>query len=473
MHEHTPVAIRLPSHEQSVLLGVVNDPRNPSSSPSPSTRRRFLQTSGAGAAAATVLHPQRARGAEQSPNNKIILGVIGPGGMGMNHLRGFAGTANVEVAYVCDVDAHRLANAAKEGAKHGKEPRAVKDFRTILDDPAVDAVAIATPDHWHTPAAILACDAGKHVYVEKPVSHNVREGRLLIEAARRNNVQVLHGTQSRSTEHVAEAMERLAKGAIGEVLVAKAWNSQRRGSIGKSEPSDPPAHLDFDLWLGPAPKVPYRSNMLHSIWRWWYAYGCGDIGNDGVHDLDIARWGLGEAGERHPDRIAAMGGKYFFDDDMQWPDTHTVLFEYAPSGPGERPRQLIFEQRIWSPYTQEGYENGNAFYGTEGMMILGKRGGYKIYGERNKLVEDRPAGGPNLKAHHENFLAAIRGEAKVHADATTAHLSSSLCHLGNIAVRTGRTLVFDPEGERVVDDPEANAMVTRDYSDHWSVPRDV
>lgn len=168
-----------------------------------------------------------------------------------------------------------------------------------------------------------------------------------------------------------------------------------------------------------------------------------------------------------------MGGKYFFDDDMQWPDTQTVLYEYAPAREGARPRQLIFEQRIWSPYVQEGFENGNAFYGTKGMMLLGKRGGYKLYGERNKLIEDKPAGGPDLGAHHRNFLAAVRGEEAAHANALTAHLSSSLCHLGNIAIRTGRHLNFDPAKELVDDDEEANGLVGREYRKHWGVPAGV
>ncbi len=221
---------------------------------------------------------------------------------------------------------------------------------------------MSTSDHWHCPASILACDAGKHVYVEKPVSHNVREGRLLVEAAERNKVVVQHGTQSRSTDHVRKAMEVLQSGAIGEVLVSKAWNSQKRGTIGKSKPQEPPAYLDFELWLGPAPKVAYRPNMLPGIWRWWYDFGCGDIGNDGS---------------------------------------------------------------------------------------------------------------PDLAAHHRNFLAAVRGEAKVRADALTAHLSSSLCHLGNIAVRTGRVLNFDPAREQVLGDEESNALVRRKYSGHWGVPKGV
>ncbi len=439
--------------------------------PDGASRRGFLKTS---ATAAASLTAARSTSAADAKNDKIILGVIGPGGMGMNHLRNLAGKENVEIAYVCDADANRMAAAAREAEKRqGRAPKSVNDMRRIFEDKDVDAVVIATPDHWHTPAAILACDAGKHVYVEKPISHNVREGRLLVEAEKRNKVIVQHGTQSRSTAHVREAMERLRSGVIGEVLVSKAWNSQKRGSIGKSQPQDPPAHLDFDLWLGPAPKADYRPNMLHSIWRWWFDYGCGDIGNDGVHDLDLARWGLGAAGEAHPTRIAAMGGKYFFDDDMQWPDTQNVLFEYAPPKEGESPRQLIFEQRIWSPYVQQGFENGNAFYGTKGMMILGKSGGYRIYGERNKLIEDKSKGSPDLPAHHRNFLAAIRGKAKAHTNAQTAHLSSSLCHLGNLAIRVGRLIHFDTEKEAVIDDKEANALVRRKYSDHWSVPKGV
>jgi predicted dehydrogenase len=328
-------------------------------------------------------------------------------------------------------------------------------------------VFIATPDHWHAPAAILAAEAGKHVYVEKPCSHNVREGRLMIEVARRNKRVMQVGTQSRSTRHVQRAMELLHNGAIGRVLVAKAWNSQRRSSIGRARPDAPPAHLDFDTWLGPAPRVPYQSNMLHGIWRWWHAFGTGDMGNDGVHDLDIARWGLGVT--THPNRIAALGGKYFFDDDQQFPDTQNVLFEYGPDAATGKPRQLIFEQRIWAPYVEQGYENGDAFYGTDGVMLLGKHGGWKLYGPRNKLREQM-GGSPDLRAHHDDFFRRIREGGTPNADIEIGHLSSSLCHLGNIATRIGRVLEFDPKREQIVGDAEANAMVTREYRDHWGRP---
>jgi predicted dehydrogenase len=227
-------------------------------------------------------------------NDKIVIGIIGPGGMGTNHLRGFAGYKDVEIAFVCDPDDKRCHAAAQEAGKgSGKTPKTVKDMRRVFEDKSVDAGVIATPDHWHVPASLLALDAGKHVYVEKPCSHNVREGRLLVEAGRRAKRAVQVGTQSRSSEHVCRAMEVLRNGAIGEVLIAKAWNSQLRANIGHARPAVPPAHLDYDLWVGPAPMLPYQSNLLHSSWRWFTAFGCGDAGNDGVHDIDIARWGLG------------------------------------------------------------------------------------------------------------------------------------------------------------------------------------
>ena len=343
-------------------------------------------------------------------------------------------------------------------------------MRRVLDDPAVQAVWIATPDHWHAPATILACDAGKHVYVEKPCSHNIREGRLMIEAARRNKKIVQVGTQSRSTAHVRQAMDRLRQGAIGDVLVSKAWNSQRRGSIGHQKPSDPPSTLDFDLWLGPAPKVPYQSNMLPSIWRWWYDFGAGDIGNDGVHDIDLAQWGLGV--ETHPSSIVALGGKYFFDDDQQFPDTQYVVYEYPGNGQVGHKKQLIFEQRIWSPYVQENLENGNAFYGTEGMMLLGKKGGYKIVGPRNKLIEEVSSGEPDLAAHHQNFLDCIRSGQHPNADIEINHRSTTLCHLGNIATRVGAQLRFDPQAEKIIGNDDAAKLVRRTYREgHWAVPR--
>src|SRR5436190_22919708 len=286
-------------------------------------RREFLELSSAAIAAAAALGAARTTAA-QGANDKLLVGLIGCGNRGIHDAGLFKTTPNVELAYVCDLDESRRQNAVQ---KLGLESRrAVSDLRKILDDKSVDAVIVATPDHWHSPAAILACNAGKHVYVEKPISHNIREGRLLIEAAQRNKRLVQHGTQVRSTSMMIDAVKLLRDGIIGDVLVAKCWNIQRRRGIGHDKPGAPPTGLDYDTWVGPAPLVAYQKNRCHEGWHWWYDFGTGDMGNDGVHDVDYTRWGLGV--ETHPTKISAIGGKFFFDDDQQFPDTQQVAFEY-------------------------------------------------------------------------------------------------------------------------------------------------
>jgi predicted dehydrogenase len=427
-------------------------------------RRAFLQA-GLGAAVWTM----GANVGRTASGDPLLLGVIGPGGMGMNHTKLLASRKDVKIAYVCDVDSNRLEAAAKEvESRSGTAPKAVGDMRQVLDDRSVDAVFIATPDHWHAPAAVLALDAGKHVYVEKPCCHNVREGRAMMDAVLRTRKCLQVGTQSRSTAVVREAIDRIRSGEIGDVLVAKAWNSQLRRSIGKTQPSSPPSNLDFDAWLGPALPVPYRSNLLPGVWRWWYDFGTGDMGNDGVHDIDVAAWGLGV--DTHPSTITSLGGKYFFDDDQQFPDTIYAVFEYPVAGSVKK--QLIFEQRIWSPYVQEGYENGAAFYGTKGMAIVGHSVGWKIYGPRNALIAEK-TGSPDLPAHHQNFFDCIRGEQKqLNADVKAGFLSASLVHLANIAARVSRVVQFDPEQEQIANDPQAAELLGRKYRPgHWAIPR--
>jgi predicted dehydrogenase len=430
------------------------------------TRRAFLKTSGIGAAASAMAVAGPAPTAHGAAE-RITIGLIGCGGRGRGLAKSFADQKNVHVAYVCDPDAKRRAQAKKDtGADHD-----VADMRKVLSDKSVDAVIVATTDHWHGPATILACEAGKHVYVEKPCSHNIREGRLMVEAARRNKRVIQIGTQSRSSPQIQEAMALLAEGAIGDVLVAKATNSQRRANIGHAQPSDPPAHLDYDLWVGPAPMRPYQSNLLHYKWHWFFAFGTGDIGNDGVHDLDIARWGLGVQG--NPSGASGWAHKMFFDDDQQFPDTYYVTFSYPGDGNVGSRRLLVFEQRDWSPYRQEGHENGNMFYGTKGMMILGKGGGYQIFGERNKLIKEETFGLPT-DPHVRNFLDAITGGAKPNADIETGHYAATLAHLGNIVGRVGRSVVFDPKTERITGDAEADALTRRTYRHgHWAVPKGV
>jgi predicted dehydrogenase len=434
-------------------------------------RRTFLKSAGLGALALSL--GQRTARAAQS-NEKLILGVIGTGGMGSAHLKALAQRKDTKVAYVCDVDQNRLAEATTTVLSvAGTMPTPVDDLRRILEDREVDAVYIATPDHWHAPAAILALDAGKHVYVEKPCSHNVREGRLIVDAVKRSGKVLQVGMQSRSAPFLKEAIQRVHDGEIGEVLVAKAWNSQRRSSIGKTLPSRPPANLNFDAWVGPAPMVPYRSNLLPGIWRWWYGFGCGDIGNDGVHDIDVAMWGLNV--RAHPTRVMCLGRKNFFDDDQQFPDTQYAICEYPSDGaPNGRTKQLIFEQRLWSPYVQEGYEAGAALYGTRGMLLVGHVQGWRLFGERNKLLAEA-TGQPTLDDHYNNFFDCIRGAAsQLAADALTGHYAATVCHLANISARAGRVLNFDPQNEIIPDDQQANEMLRRPYRDgHWAVPRGV
>jgi predicted dehydrogenase len=436
-------------------------------------RREFLKTS-AVAAAASVLASDSASRADEKPSGQIRIGFIGCGGMGSNHLRNLSVRKDVQVVTVCDVDQQRLAAAVKiveDGS--GKTPKSVGDLRKILDDSSINAVFIATPDHWHAPAAILGLDAGKHVYVEKPCCHNIREGRLLADAVKRSGKRLQVGTQSRSTDCVREGIERVLKGEIGEILVAKAWNSQRRGTIGKTQATTPPPHLDFDGWLGPAPEVAYRPNLLPGVWRWWYDFGCGDIGNDGVHDIDVALWGLGV--QTHPSRVTCFGQKNYFDDDQQFPDTQYAVCEYPVDGtPAGRCKQLIFEQRIWCPYVQEGYENGEAFYGTDGVLVMGHSIGWKLYGPRGKLLAER-TGGADLVAHHQNFFDAIRNPStSLNASVDAGRLSATIVHLANIAARTGQVVHFDPEKEVITNGEDANALVRRTYREgHWAVPKGV
>lgn len=433
------------------------------------SRRSFLRQSTAGAATFAAVNAIPAASPVTAAPARLPIALMGCGGMGVHHLKNLIQRPDVDVRYVCDVDANRLASAARiVEAGQGRAPTPVKDFRRILDDKTIAAIWMATPDHWHTPGAILAAQAGKHVYVEKPCSHNVREGRLLVEAASRYKVQIQVGTQARSTKTCQEAMARLHGGAIGEVLVAKAWNSQKRRNLGHLQPSDPPANLDYDLWLGPAPVAPFYANRVPARWRYFFDYGAGDMGNDGVHNIDVAAWGLQL--DRLPDRVAALGGKLHFDDDQQWPDTQYVVCEYDTAHAGGKPRQLIYEQRIWSPYVQEGYENGNAFYGTKGCLIMGHTVGWKLYGERNKLIEDM-TGPVDIRAHHANFLDAIRTGAALHASALAGHVAAGVCHLANISTRLGKTLHFDATAETIPGDTQAAALLKRAYRPgHWAVP---
>ena len=400
-------------------------------------------------------------------NDRLVVALIGCGGQGRHVAKAFASLPNVELAYACDPDRTR-ADEAKEMFGAGAS---VADLRRVLDDKRVDAVIIATPDHWHAPAAIMACEAGKHVYVEKPCSHSLREGRLLLDAARRRSVVVQHGTQSRSNPFVADAVRMVRDGAIGEVLAAKAWNVQTRANIGHMQPSEPPPGVDYDLWVGPAPFATFQANRFHYNWRWWHSFGNGDIGNDGMHELDYARWGLGV--DALPTSIAGLGGKYFLDDDQEFPDTATLVFEYAGDGQAQKPRQLIFEMRLWSKTYPHNCDNGAEFYGTKGQLFVSKRGKVELRDEKNKQVEVKSSSVPNaIVEHAADFVDAIKRGRRPNADIEEGFRSAALVHLGNTAVRLGRSLKLDPLTHRAVGDNEADRLLDGTYRDnHWAIPQ--
>jgi predicted dehydrogenase len=430
------------------------------------TRREFVRRGTAGALALTATGWRRSSRAAHTVQ-EINLAVIGCGGRWRSVAELWGRQDGVRIRYLCDVDQQRLAKAASQINFH--HSGAISDMRRIFDDAAVDAVYIATPDHWHTPAAILACNSAKHVYVEKPIGHNVREGRLLIDAAHRNNRVVQHGTQVRSTPTIVQGIKALQDGIIGDVLVAKAWNIQKRDSIGHQQPSDPPDYLNYDHWVGPAPMIPFQVNC-HGDWHYWFHFGTGDMGNDGIHDIDYARWGLGVT--QHPRKVSAIGGKYFFDDDQEFPDTQQVAFEFHGDG-DSRTRMLIYEQRLWSANYPSVYncDSGVEYYGTGGRMFLSRRGKIQVLGPRNQPIHvDVPKMPQDTELHIADFLKCIRTGKTPNADVETGHLSSTLCHLGNISTRLGRSLEFDGDKELVINDDEANMLLKRDYREHWATP---
>lgn len=425
-------------------------------------RRRTLL----GVAASAALGLTQSARAATLFNSKIKVALIGCGGRAGSHRDEFQKLA--DIAWVCDPDKKRLADFENATGAKG-----TTDMRRILDDKDVQAVVISTPDHWHAPAAIMACEAGKHVYVEKPCSHSFEEGTKLVAAARKNNVVVQHGTQSRSNRLVVDAIQMLKEGAIGEVLMARAWNVQRRRDIGKSTPTSVPEYIDYDTWVGPASFVPYQENRFHYNWHWWHNFGTGDIGNDGAHEIDIARWGLGVDG--FPAMATALGGKYYFDDDQQFPDHATCIYEWPGDGKVGHRKQLIFEMRIWSKNYPYNCDCGIEFHGTKGMLMVSKRGKVMLWSEDNKLIDNpKPQESVSLPSSHQaDFLNAIATGTKPSAEIEIGHQSTALIHLANISVRTQTQVLFDSRTQTITNDSTANGMLARTYRQdgHWSVPK--
>lgn len=419
-------------------------------------RRYFL----AGVAAATA-RPRRV-----SANDKVTVALMGANGRARTLAQWFGALPDVRIPTVCDVDPNVVGPVMKLVAQsQGREAVLEKDIRRVLDDKSVDAIVMATPMHWHAPGTILACDAGKDVYVEKPASHNIREGRLMVEAARRNKRVVQVGLQGRSRPLTQRFVEYVQSGELGRVLMAKVWNVQMRANIGHREDEAPPAGVDYDAWTGPVPKMPFNRNRYHSTVNWHWHYGGGDIANDGVHWLDIARWALAIG---YPGDVSGMGRKLFFDDDQQTPDTMNITYNYAD-------KVLQFEQRLWNRYRLEGSENTVAVYGSQAMAQVGRwRGGYhsfRVFDAKGELVHSEEEPSPDFNSHARNFIDCIRSRKLPNADIEIGHVSTALCHLGNIVSRTGRPIKFDEMKESVAGDAEANRYVAREYRQHWSTPK--
>ncbi len=425
----------------------------------PINRRGFLGASAAnaaGMAAAGVVGWTGVAAAKSVASERLAIGVVGIRSQGKVLAEALAGLADVDVTMLCDIDEGLLPQAARGvEALQGQAPRLATDFRRLLDDPSLDAIVIATPDHWHAPMTILACQAGKDVYVEKPVSHSLAEGPAMIAAAQSSQRVVAAGLQQRSGAHFRSAIEYIASGKLGSVHLAKAWTVHQRKSIGFKKNVAPPAGVNYDLWLGPAPARPFNPNRFHYNWHWFWDYGTGELGNWGAHLLDVARWGLGVD---FPTHVSAAGGKYHFHDDQETPDT--LLVNYTYSG-----KTITWEHRLWSPHGLEGRSAAVAFCGERGTLIV-DRGGWKVYGQKESI-----AAGPSelLEPHLQNFVDCVKTRSEPACSLETGHISSALCHLGNIAYRLGRSLRVNPATGTIADDVAASQIARSEYRAPWTV----
>jgi predicted dehydrogenase len=438
-------------------------------------RRTFLQASSVAAVSAAT--HAAARGADAPASERVRVGFVGVGGRASALLSMFSARPDVEVVALAEVDSRRLPKALETvRSASDKVPTTHGDFRQLVDNKSIDALVVGTPDHWHAIPTILGCLASKDVYVEKPDGHNMLEGQRMVAAQRKEKRIVQLGTQSRTSAHFQTAMQYIRSGKLGKVLVAKAWESAKQGPIGRPADSDPPAGVDYDMWLGAAPKRPFNERRFHGNWRWFFDYGTGDLGNDGVHRLDIARWALSTAVEAEgepslglPTKISALGGKWYFDDMQEWPDTLQVNYEFAGAA-GKPGRILTYEMRIWAPYTYQDETEGVSLYGDQGLIVIGNQR-WRAFAPKHQLVAS-DSGSNDGDTHIANFIECIKSRKKPNADLeTVGHPSSILCHAGNIAWRLGRQLTLDPATELFLNDAEANSLRTRpEYREPWVLP---
>lgn len=443
-------------------------------------RRNFLKQSGAAGiglgmaellGSLTSAQAQAVSPRKIGPNDKITAAVFGTNGRGLSHVDCLTSLPGVEVTYICDVDSRAmLKGLMRVEKKQSTTAQGLGDFREALADPALDVVTIATPDHWHTPMAILAMAAGKHVYVEKPCSQNPYEGELLLEAVNKYQRIVQMGAQRRSSAAMRQIIPEIHQGLIGKTYFAKGWYANGRASIGKGKPAPVPDWLDYELWQGPAPRTAFVDNLVHYNWHWRWPYGTGEALNNGTHEMDIARWALDV---KWPTRVSSSGGRYAFQDDWEMPDTQNISWDF-PEG-----KSMSWEGRSCNPFPVEGRSRGTLVYGTEGTALL-DGDDYIIYNKAGKIIKQARgtevvdptntvsgSGEAMDKAHLLNFLEAIRGKEELHCPIEEGHKSVTLLHLGNIAWRTGRELHCDSSNGHILNDAEAMKLWKRTYEPGW------
>jgi predicted dehydrogenase len=433
-------------------------------------RREFLDLMATGATSLAIASTAKSYGQILGSNDRLNFAVIGLNSRAYAHLSSLkANRATARIAYVCDVDSKILAKyAASAQQELGYAPATEKDFRKILSIKEVDAITIATPDHWHTPMAILGLQAGKHVYVEKPCSHNPAEGALLVEAQRKYGKVVQMGTQQRSSPHTIEVIDKIHNGLIGRAYFAKSWYSNTRKTIGFGKPAPVPPELDWDLWQGPVPRKPYTDNVQPYNWHWFRIYGTGEALNNGTHEVDVCRWALGVD---YPTRITSSGGRYQFKDDWQFPDTLVTSFEYPD-------KMISWEGKSCQGMKYYNRDRGSTIMGTTGTVLI-DRGGYEIYNLDGKKTSEFKVNESSSSsdlvgrdsmtdAHFANFIAAIRKGATLNAPIATGNVAVTMLQLSNIAWEVNRELHLDTHDGRIQADSEAMKMWGREYEKGWA-----
>ncbi len=449
-------------------------------------RRKFIKNTATGSIAVGAMPTILTGNSWKGANDRVNVAVIGIRGMGQNHIKGYQGLDNVRVAALCDIDENLFQERVKKHFtdKGLEAPKIYRDLRKLYEDKDIDAVSVVTPNHWHALASIWAIQAGKHVSVEKPCCHTFYEGQKLVEAAETYDVIVQDGAEQRSNPCALSMADYLHSGKMGEVYMAKGMCYKWRDTIGTATVEPVPEGVDYDLWLGPAPERPFTQNRFHYNWHWHWDYGNGDLGNQGVHEVDIARWGLGV---KLPTHINATGSHVMFDDDQETPNLLMATYKFPnPDGKGNKEKIMQFEVRPWitnregigqvdehgNQYMTSQQNNiGNLFYGSEGYMTKNVND-WQVY-----KGKDRVAGpnGSGLDNHYAHFIDAIRAndQSLAMADIREGFYSCALIHLANISYRLGRSLDFDPESQSFINDREANAMLTKEYRKPFVVPDKV